>query len=401
MNTRRILKMLALVLGLALIVSILPSGNITTAQAGMVDQNKVLTLKPYAIAGSSTWFGVWSPFLKDANGNSYTTYEYSTNPDGPWTPACSPGVGGEVEWRMCIFDGLTASMGYYFRVTFFDPDGVLGINPYFIGPIQTRSTANNAVTFLRAAVTSRDTHLLAAALLNDDSNMNSKVSMEVGASPTGPWVQKCGPHWAKLCRIHGLIPNNNYYVRVTVTDPDGVIGSGQQVVGPVKYSGRLNLALGKPVTAVPFGWGCCSDPNQLTDSLIQNLEWPYGFAWCGGTGSYGGCGPGWKSATIDLGSLLLVSRVDVWFHDPTNVPTTWKVEVSADGSTYTEVFSTVSVRCRTETGPLNGAHWAYPACKHSAAFSPAAARYMRYSFDDNTLIDGLHGWEMEIEVFSP
>jgi hypothetical protein len=354
-----------------------------------------------AQAGSATWIVARSPFTGDANLSSYTTYEYSTSSDGPWIAACDPGVPGESDWRQCLLGGLTPNTDYWVRVTFADLDDVNGANPQIVGPVKTSATSVTAASIGAVSVAVRETYLLVATPLNDDSNLNSSLTVDVATSAGGPWVEKCGPtNRPVLCRIPGLISNTAYWVRVTASDPDGVSGANPQVLGPVQYTGMTNLALGKPITADP-GWACCTDPAQLVDGRIHQAGWPYGYAWTGGLAGWGGGSPGWKQATIDLGSTQTIARVDWWTHDAYHVPKDWQIQVSSNGITYTEVFTTTSPQCRTETQVLNTA-WYVPNCGQIARFAPVQARYVRYRFDDRTLLNnGIHGWAVEIEVFGP
>jgi hypothetical protein len=279
-----------------------------------------------------------------------------------------------------------------------DPDGVFGTNPWVGGPY-SMGPASNAVWVRGADVTSRDTYLLVKTPILGDANLNSQATVEVATDPGGPWTIKCfrTTFAPKMCRIHGLTTYTPYWIRVTVTDPDGVNGKSVQVVGP-SYTLITNLALGKAITADP-GFGCCSDPAELVDGLIQYPEWDHGFAWCGGTGNHCGTPPGWKQATIDLGSVETVDRVMWWTHDPHNVPLSWKVAVSSDGVNYTEVFFTDEPRCRTETDVFT-VSWQSPSCGHVAQLPyGTTARYVRYSFDDSELFAGIHGWGVELEVF--
>lgn len=357
-----------------------------------------------AEAGSSRWITVHSSFTGDANGNSFTRYEFGTSGSGPWTQVCG-GTAGESFWRRCAFGELTPNTDYFVRVTFGDPDGVEGPNPQVVGPIHTSATSDDAVSVGTVGVSVSDTDIVLAVPISDDANMNSRVErVEIATSSSGPWTEKCGSFTffaPKLCRIVGLTHNTDYFVRVTLSDPDGNKGSNPTVVGPIHYTGRTDLALGKPVSADP-GWGCCPTPNQLTDGRIQYRDWFFGFSWTGGGKCWaGGCPTGFKQATIDLGSVQPVSRLDWWTHDPGNVPTNWKVLVSSDGTGFTEVFSTTAPRCRTETEPMIGAYWGFPACRHQADFSPVEARFVRYMFDDSNLFDGIHGWAVEIAVYGP
>ena len=319
-------------------------------------ENNVIPVSPQITSLSSTWFSVHAPFGGDANGNSYTHYAYSTSPDGPWTEACVKDIPGELAWRHCyLFRDLTPDTDYYAQITFYDDDGVTALNPLVLGPIHTAATVVDATTVYSATATVQDTHILVEVPISDDANTNSQLaSVEIATNENGPWTQKCGPYATvspKLCRLHSLTPGVDYWIRVTTSDPDGVNGPNPQLLGPITYTGLENLALEKPIGANP-GWGCCSDPTELVNGIIQDQDWDYGFAWCGGTDYYGGCGPGWKQATIDLGSLKTVARLDWWTHNSGNVPLEWKVEVSRDGVEWVEVFAGNEPLCRTTAEEL-------------------------------------------------
>jgi hypothetical protein len=238
----------------------------------------------------ATWLQVLGPFYGDTNGNSYTTYEYATASGGPWTMACGNGISGDSGWRRCSIYSLNPDTPYFVRVTSFDPDGVTGTNPQVIGPISTLAISNDFMTIGQATAKVEDTNILVSLPVADDANTNGTGSVSVSASPNGPWAPRCssisnlGP---RHCRVHGLTKGADYYLQVNITDPDGVHGTTPQVIGPIHYTGLTDLALGKPVTADP-GWGCCSNPNELTDGVIEASDWAHGFAWTGGTGYWGG-----------------------------------------------------------------------------------------------------------------
>ncbi len=363
-----------------------------------------------AEARSSTWIAVEAPLSGDDNHNGYSSFELATSPGGPFS---STGAGwsylpGPSEWRANHFarQVVLPNATYYIRVTYFDPDGVSGANPQIVGPVVTPSAAPAAVTVEPATALARDTEIFVSVPIRDDSNLDSFGTVEVATSPTGPWVRKCGstfdrnlPFHPKRCRIRSLTPGTDYWVRVTILDGDGVVGApNPQVLGPIRYDGLANLALGQPVSA-DSGWGCCPNPNQLTDGRIQNDAWYFGFAWTGGTSCWaGGCPPGFKQATVDLGSPTRFNRAAFWLHDTAAVALTWKFQYSNDGVNFTDVVSFNEPICRGTSVELPG-HWVHPACGHEATFSPVTARYFRYTFDDRTLFRGLHGWAVEIEVF--
>jgi len=356
---------------------------------------------PVAEGIGATWIQVFSPFSGDGNGDSYTTYQYATAKGGPWTTACANGIPGDSDWRRCAISGLNPATSYYVRATFYDPDGVAGTNPQVIGPITTRAVSNNFATIGQATAKIEDTNILVTIPVSDDANINSTGAVSVAAGPNGPWTQQsCGSMafiGPKQCRVHGLTNGANYYMQVNISDADGVEGTTPQVIGPIHYTGLTDLALGMPVTADP-GWGCCSDPNQLTDGVVEPPFWNYGFAWTGGTADWGGGTPGIKQATIDLHTAQSVSRLDWWIQNTQSVPVTWSVSVSNDDFNFTQVFQNSKPKCRTATEDLD-IGWSQPSCKLSASFSTVAARYVRVSFDDTTLFGGMHEWANQIEVF--
>lgn len=363
----------------------------------------------------ATWISIATPFTWDSNQNSYTTYAYSRCDTGPWIEACGNGIPGSSDWRICAFGSLTPSTTYFVLVTFVDPDGVIGPNQQIVGPIMTNPVSIIAATVGRATAAVRDTNILVYVPIGDDSNMNSSVSnVSVATSPDGPWTQKCyngGLISPALCEVHGLTRNTDYWIQVNVSDPDGVNGINPQVIGPVHYTGLTDLALNKNITADP-GWGCCPNPDELVDGVIQYPAWYYGFAWTGGTGDWGGGSPGFKQALIDLGTPTVVNRLDWWPHDGQSIPATSLVSVSTDGINFTDVTATITGNCRTPNEELDTG-WYFASCSQRASFKPVRARWVRYWFDDYSEFDvnggcpnglevcGIHGWATEIEVFGP
>ena len=380
----------------------------------------LLCLAPAALAGNdtvagtatasaraSTWIAVEAPFTGDDNRNGYTIYEIATSSGGPFsaTGAQWPQLAGEPAWRANVFS-VSPGTTYFLRLTFVDPDGVSGANPQLIGPITTPAATANAVTVEAATAVALDTEIYVSVPILNDANMNSFGTIDLATSAGGPWTRRAGspaeanlPFHPKRARLRSLTPGTDYWIRVTIFDPDGVVGTNPQIIGPINYAGLQNLALGRPVSADP-GWGCCANPSQLVDGRIQNDAWFFGYAWTGGTSCWaGGCPPGFKQATIDLGAPTEFNRAAVWYHDPGNVPVSWKFQYSNDGTNWTDAHINLEPRCRTATEAMPGA-WYYPACGHEATFAPVTARYFRYAFDDSTLFGGIHGWAVEVELFN-
>jgi probable HAF family extracellular repeat protein/YVTN family beta-propeller protein len=361
-----------------------------------------------ATARSSSWIAVDVAFTGDDNGNGHTSYEIATSAGGPFS---STGVDwqkltGAQEWRANVIN-VSPATTYYIRVTFADPDGVAGANPQVVGPVTTPASSSNAVTVEAASAVMRGAEIYVSVPVANDANRNSGGTVEIATTAAGPWTRKAGspseanlPFHPKRARLRGLAPGTDYWIRVTVNDPDGVAGANPQVVGPVNYAGPENLALGKGISASP-GWGCCPSPSHLVDGRIQNDAWFFGFAWTGGTSCWsGGCPPGLnKHATVDLGAPTEFNRAAMWYHDPSSVPLVWKIQYSDDGVNFADAYASSEPICRTATEGMPGA-WYQPGCAHEASFAPVTARYVRYLFDDSTLFDGLHGWAVEFEVFN-
>jgi len=359
-----------------------------------------------ATALSSGWIAFEPDFTGDDDRDGWTVIELGLSVGGPFDLASPRILPGETEWRSDSFRGLTADTDYYLQMTWEDPDGVTGNNPQIIGPVHTLATAPNAVSLGTVSTEVRMTGILVSLPIADDANGNSYGTVEISTQVGGPWTERCGsptenrlPYHSKRCRLRSLTPGTDYWVRITVIDPDGITGTNPQIIGPINYTGLENVAAGRPITADP-GWGCCPNPAQLLDGRIQSRYWSYGFAWTGGNSGYGGGPPGWKQATIDLGAPTAFERLAFWAHGSNSLPTDWKVQSSDDGASWSETFSTTAPMCRgadiqTEVS------WSYPSCSQDAQFPTVTARYVRYWFDDRTLFGGLHGWGIELEVFGP
>ena len=278
---------------------------------------------------------------------------------------------------------------------------MIGNATQIVGPVTMPASSPNGLTVEAAAAAVSSTEIYVSLAGSNDTNFNNSSQFDIGASASGPWATKCfnvRALPAARCRLRSLTPNTDYFIRVTVSDPDGVTGPATQIIGPLRYTGARNLVFGKTITA-DSGWGCCPNANELLDGLIQRESWPYGFAWTGGNDRWAGGAPGFKQATIDFGSPTTFNRAVVWYHDPQSVPLVWKFQHSNDGTNWMDAYSNTAPICRTETISMAG-YWGYPAGSHDARFPSVTARYFRYTFDDRTLFNNIHGWASEIEVFN-
>lgn len=385
-----------------------------------------------AEARSSTWIAVEAPFLGDDNQNGYTIIQYRRRGQETFASAGPFHAVGPPAWRRKAITGLTASTAYFIRVEFVDPDGIIdntiatgpASRVQIIGPITTPASSSSVVSVEQAVAENGSNEILVAVPIRNDSNVNSTATFEVADDDENReehylnWSTKCGPSGPvhpKICRIRGLKPGQKYAIRIRVSDPDvndDVPGSVQQLLRGIRYNGGENVALGKTVTPSRPGAPCvflrdrngglpCADPADLTDGVIQYPDYARGFAWARQSCGNGTCPQfGNPAAVVDLGQTMRINRVVLWFHEGANIPTSWSIETSTNGTTYQQppAYSATEPRCRTSQFALM-TDWTFPACEHTASFTPVQARYVRYRFNDATLFPERINWLVELEVF--
>ena len=186
--TRRVWAGMIATLSAAILLIIgMPSAHATLAG------DAVIPLTPSVQVGSATWPSVSSPFSGDVNHDSYTSYDYSTTSNGPWTP-CNGlfAIAGEPALRNCVISDLSADTDYWVRVTFVDADGISGANPQIIGPAHTAATAVAATSAGTATALIEDTAILVSMPISGDANKNSNLaSVDIGTSASGSWTPRC------------------------------------------------------------------------------------------------------------------------------------------------------------------------------------------------------------------
>jgi hypothetical protein len=348
-----------------------------------------------ATVGSSTWITVFAPITGDENQNGYTVFEYGLSDTGPWLPVGDFPMPGPSEWRVYTVGDLTADTSYYFQITHVDPDGVIGANPQIIGPYTTLLSSTITTHVEPGTYTVGETGVFVSIPISGDSDRNSTGTVEI-MDEWGVITTKAGyplPFNPKRARIRGLTPGDDYSILINIDDPSGMTGDWSQSLGPFTYTGEENLALGKPITADPV-WSLMTDPVKLVDGRIQYPTGNDGFAWEIGPPPSGN----WKQATIDFGVPTTFNKVLIWHRFPKGIPLDWKVQVSDDNSTWTDVYMPAFPTCRTDTQPLL-VNWLNPACAFEASFDPVTAQYVRYTFDETTTFEGKRGWALEFEVF--
>jgi hypothetical protein len=95
-----------------------------------------------AIANSATQVTVTASFTGDAGGtpNSSTAVERSLASSGPWTVVTGCEALAGPTPRTCVDTTVSQLTTYYYRVTFTDPDGVIGFNPQIVSVTTPRSS---------------------------------------------------------------------------------------------------------------------------------------------------------------------------------------------------------------------------------------------------------------------
>ena len=188
---------------------------------------------PSATVDGCNQITVVAPYSGDSPvSNSTTTFRRGSSATGPWAAVCS-GIAGASP-RNCVDAGVLESSNYWYQVEFFDADGVLGTNPQVIGPFVTPACGQDdtTVTSNSALITSCRQITTTTVFLGDD-NGNGSTLVEYNTSNTWPGTNACTVVGAspRQCLVTNLSPSTTYWVRLTTSDPDGVSGPAQQILG--------------------------------------------------------------------------------------------------------------------------------------------------------------------------
>ncbi|QQR75565.1 MAG: hypothetical protein IPJ17_08335 [Holophagales bacterium] len=182
---------------------------------------------------------VTAPFAGDADGDSRTNVDRGTAAGGPFATAVCSNLAG-VSPRLCADSTVAATSTYYYRVTFTDPDGIVGGASQVVGPVTTPVCVETRTTPGTASATANGCHqVTVTAPFSGDGDGDGSVLVETNTTNTwsGSQTVACpaaaGPS-PRLCLATGLAASTAYYVRVTYNDPDGLLGgTSPQVLGPV------------------------------------------------------------------------------------------------------------------------------------------------------------------------
>lgn len=196
---------------------------------------KTLTQAPSATVDSCNQITISAPFSGDWNANSITNFEYQTNCTGSFNNLCS-NISGTSP-RICVGSTFNENTSYCFRITFQDTDGVEGTNPQTIGPYTTPFCTQSSTTIVQNNVYINSCRQLEAiGYFNGDGDGDGFLSVEYNNTNNWPGTIACAQivgSSPRECLIPNLSPDTDWWVRFTYTDPDGVIGTNPEVLGPI------------------------------------------------------------------------------------------------------------------------------------------------------------------------
>ena len=167
---------------------------------------------------------VTAPYLKDRNRNSSSSLEYKLSSDTVWTSVGQMALGEDV--YTAPIPNLTPNNEYDIKVTYADPDGVVGDAVQTIANILTTPLfTSSREIFAGFSATS----ILATAEYFGDGNNDATANLEHKLSAEALWIDDGAMVIDSLNSLFSLSvaatdPTKMYDFRVTFSDPDGVEG---------------------------------------------------------------------------------------------------------------------------------------------------------------------------------
>ncbi|MBT0652291.1 glycine-rich domain-containing protein [Geomobilimonas luticola] len=216
-----------------------------------------------AVRSSTTTIDVTMPYSNDGNGNNTYTVDYKDSTSDTWTNWVTAAPHTASPYTTTI-TGLTAGNSYDVRVTYDDPDGVVGANPqtFILGTLAGE-----------ASVVSNATSISYTMPYTGDSNGNNSYTVEYKLTSSGTWTNWVtnAPHVTSpyTATITGLTEGLFYDIRLTYNDSDGVSGTNPQTftdiftINPLLHNSVTTTNISKsapywsPSTppATVAGWG--------------------------------------------------------------------------------------------------------------------------------------------------
>lgn len=193
-----------------------------------------------AVAAGPTSLTVTVPYAGDANADNSYAVEYAPSGSGNWTTWVTAAPHGPSPYVATI-TGLDQGACYDVRVTYLDSDGVTGSNPVTIASVVLPD--NRTYPGSVSVVPLKPTMVELTASFASDANANGTVTVEYRVTGEDAWSTFAAavprPSTPYVTPISGLQPNSAYEVKVTYLDPDGVVGTAQQIAYVVTPETRL------------------------------------------------------------------------------------------------------------------------------------------------------------------
>jgi len=244
-----------------------------------------------AVVGGCSLLTVTAPFTGDDNGDGAVMVEVNTVDSWPGTVACGA-VGGPSP-RMCQVTGLSASTGYFLRVTYGDPDGVSGTPVQVLpGPLTTTVCSGDGappmILFLsptRNAVVGGPERFRIQVYDPDGVSASNVTWALDGSAPTLPVTTTgidCNLTGQTGCAVFELdldttqIANGPHFVTVEAVDSAAVPATAR-----MSWAFRVNNAGTEPAGSGTLlrrthGSQLCSDCHNLATHSRQALSARYG-----------------------------------------------------------------------------------------------------------------------------
>ncbi|MCK4560361.1 MAG: metallophosphoesterase [Calditrichia bacterium] len=177
---------------------------------------------------------VFAPYVGDVDTDGSATLEHKLSPESTWTD--DGNMERENGSYILTISDLTPDTDYDVRVTYSDPDEVWMTNPQTITNIRTLPVVCT-VGAVYAGYSSQGIAIL--AFYAGDANANGSANLEHKLSSADSWIddgsmikESTTFHYGYL--ISDIMVGENYDVRVTYSDPDGVVGDNVQMLTDVQ-----------------------------------------------------------------------------------------------------------------------------------------------------------------------
>ncbi|MCK4322099.1 DNRLRE domain-containing protein [candidate division WOR-3 bacterium] len=179
----------------------------------------------------------------DTDSDGHASLSHKLNTESIWQPDTT--MKKEPFEYKCTIGNLSPGSVYDIRVTYFDPDGVVGKNQKYITDITLPNI--KMITDSITADVLASNMIKVNAYYEGDGNQNGSAILEHKQSIDTSWIndgnmQRENSSFQRT--IFGLTPDTDYDARVTYQDPDSVEGENPQILYNIHtLSGSENVTL--------------------------------------------------------------------------------------------------------------------------------------------------------------